>query len=108
MEALQQFVTVLFVLGLMGGTLMWLRHKGTARFTVKSIGRTNNRRLRSIEKLSLTPQHSLHLVTVGGRTLLIAASPGSCSILDGTAWEAPESSPAGRSSGFNMERKDFT
>jgi flagellar biogenesis protein FliO len=38
--------------------------------------------LQSIERLPLTPQHSLHLVRVAGRTVLIAVSPGGCSLLD--------------------------
>jgi len=75
-------IAVIFVLGLLGGTLYWLRTKGVARFTMKGIGRHSERRMQSLERLPLTPQHSLHLVSVGGRTLLIAVSPGGCSILD--------------------------
>jgi len=37
----------------------------------------------------LTQQHSLHLVSVSGRILLIAVSPGGCSVLDASVWEAP-------------------
>ena len=36
-----------------------------------------------IERLPLTPQHSLHLVSVGGRTLLVAVSPVGCTVVDG-------------------------
>jgi flagellar biogenesis protein FliO len=89
MESLQQVLTVLFVLGLLGGTLFWLRRKGLARFTVKGLGRAGSRQMQSIEQLPLTPQHSLHLVRVAGKVLLIAASPGGCSVLDGTGWEVP-------------------
>jgi flagellar biogenesis protein FliO len=88
MESLQQVLTVLIVLGLLGGTLFWLRSKGLARFTVKGMGRSG-RQMQSIERLPLTPQHSLHLVRVAGKVLLIAVSPGGCSVLDGTAWEVP-------------------
>lgn len=82
MEAIQQVAAVLFVLGLLGGTLYWLRGKGTASFAGKGFGRPSGRRMRSIERLPLTAQHSLHLVSVAGRTLLIAVSPGGCSLLD--------------------------
>ena len=82
MEAIQQVVAVLFVLGLLGGTLYWLRAKGAASFAGKGFGRPANRRMQSIERLPLTAQHSLHLVSVAGRTLLIAVSPGGCSLLD--------------------------
>jgi len=43
--------------------------------------------MQAIERLSLTPQHSLHLVSVSGRVLLIAVSPGGCSLLDGSNCE---------------------
>ena len=87
MEAIQQTLVVVFVLGLLGATLYWLRSKGLARFNVKGLGRTGARRMQSIERMALTPQHSLHLVSVGGRVLLIAVSPGGCSVLDGSSWE---------------------
>jgi flagellar biogenesis protein FliO len=82
MEAIQQVIAVLFVLGLLGGTLYWLRKKGVATFAGKGLGRPANRQMQSIERLTLTPQHSLHLVGFAGRTLLIAVSPGGCSLLD--------------------------
>ena len=87
MEAIQQTLVVVFVLGLLGVTLYWLRSKGLARFNVKSMGRGGARRMQAIERLSLTPQHSLHLVSVSGRVLLIAGSPGGCSLLDGSNCE---------------------
>jgi len=83
MEAIQQTLVVVFVLGLLGATLYWLRRQGVARFNGKNAGRSGARRMQSIERLSLTPQHSLHLVNVGGRVVLIAVSPGGCSVLDG-------------------------
>jgi len=82
MEAIQQVAAVLFVLGLLGGTLYWLRKNGAATFAGKGFGRPANRQMQSIERLTLTAQHSLHLVSFAGRTLLIAVSPGGCSLLD--------------------------
>lgn len=90
MEAIQQTLVVVFVLGLLGATLYWLRSKGLARFNVKGIGRSSSRRMQTLERLALTPQHSLHLVNVSGRILLIAVSPGGCSVLDGSTWEIPQ------------------
>jgi flagellar biogenesis protein FliO len=83
MEAIQQALVVVFVLGLLGVTLYWLRGQGMARFSGKGIGRAAARRMQTIERLPLSPQHSLHLVNVGGRVLLIAISPSGCSVLDG-------------------------
>jgi len=82
MEAIQQTLVVVLVLGLLGGTLYWLRSKGLARFNVQGMGRAGGRRMQTIERLVLTQQHSLHLVSVSGRVLLIAVSPGGCSVLD--------------------------
>lgn len=83
MEVIQQTLVVVFVLGLLGATLYWLRRQGVARFGGQGVGRGSARRMQSVERLALTPQHSLHLVNVSGRVLLIAVSPGSCSVLDG-------------------------
>jgi flagellar biogenesis protein FliO len=82
MEVIQQTLVVVFVLGLLGALLYWLRAQGIARFNGK-IGRGGPRRMQTIERLALGPQHSLHLVNVSGRVLLIAVSPSGCSVLDG-------------------------
>jgi flagellar biogenesis protein FliO len=87
MEVIQQTLVVVFVIGLLGATLYWLRGKGVANFTGNGTGRGGGRRLQSVERLALTPQHSLHLVKVGGRMMLIAVSPGGCSVLDGSGWD---------------------
>ena len=89
MEAIQQAFTVLLVLGLLGGTLYWLRSRGMTQFGGKGFSRGPQRLMRSVERLSLTPHHSLHLVSMGDRLLLIAVSPGGCSILDGSGREVP-------------------
>jgi flagellar biogenesis protein FliO len=56
-----------------------------AQFAVRGPGGGKTKSMRVIERLALTPQHSLYLVRVEDRTMLIAASPGGCSILDGVA-----------------------
>ena len=95
MESMQQGLSVVLVLALLGGTLWWLRRKGVARFGLRAVQSGRIRRLRSLERLALTPQHSLHLVQVEGRTLLIATSPGGSAILENAAClPAEESSGA--------------
>jgi flagellar biogenesis protein FliO len=89
MESIQQILAVLFVLGSLCGTLFWLRGKGVARFSGAGFRRPSGRRMQPLERLPLTPQHSLHLVRVGGRVLLIGVSPGGCSVLNGAEWEIP-------------------
>jgi flagellar biogenesis protein FliO len=95
MEAIQQVLSVFLVLALLGGTVWWLRRKGLAVFAVKPSGGRTTKSLKVIERLALTPQHSLHLVRIGDRTMLVAASPGGCSILDGVAAPSGERTPIG-------------
>ena len=93
MESLQQAGGVLFVLALLGGTLWLLRSRGLAQFGLKGAGGSGRQRsIKVVERLPLTPQHSLHLVEVAGRTVLIATSPNGCAILD----HLPEPAVAGR------------
>ena len=66
MEAIQQALVVVFVLGLLGFSLYWLRRQGMARFDGKALARGATRRMQMVERLSLTPQHSLHLVRLRG------------------------------------------
>jgi flagellar biogenesis protein FliO len=81
-----QLLGVAVVLMLLGASLYFLRSKGMARFGFKATTAASGRQLQSIERLPLTPQHSLHLIRVYGRVVLIAVSPGGCSVLDGSSW----------------------
>jgi flagellar biogenesis protein FliO len=92
MESMQQALSVLLVLVLvlLGGALWWLRSRGMAQFAFKTPGAGKRKAIQVIERMALTPQHSLHLVRVADRTMLIAASPAGCSILEGFAEPARE------------------
>ncbi len=79
MEALQPVAAIVLVLALLGGALFLLKRRGMATFT-GSAGRP--RQLELIERVALDAQHSIHLVRVGGRSVLIATAPGQCQILD--------------------------
>jgi flagellar biogenesis protein FliO len=46
------------------------------------------RALEQVDRLALTPQHSLHLVRLGGRALLIGRSPAGIALLDSSEWRA--------------------
>ena len=83
MDVIQPLLAVFFVLGLLGAALYGLRSKGLARFNGKGFARQGGKQMQALERLSLTPQHSLHLVSVGGRTLLVAVSPSGCSVVEG-------------------------
>ena len=74
----QQYLGAAIVLGLLGAALWWLRRRGYA--TVLP-GRRADRKLQSIERLPLGPQHTLYLVRIAGTVLLVACSPAGCALL---------------------------
>lgn len=84
MEAIQQTGAVAAVLALLLLTLWWLRRRGLAGIP---LGRkTAERRMQSLERLPLGPQHALHLVRLGQSALLISSSPAGCALIHRTGW----------------------
>jgi hypothetical protein len=86
MEIMDPMPAVLAALGVLAAALWWLRKKGAVRLLSKTIRRPA-RRLASIERLALSPQHVLHLVRLDDRTLLVAQSPAGLAPLDSAATE---------------------
>jgi flagellar biosynthetic protein FliO len=92
MEAIRQTGAVVAVLALLLLTLWWLRRRGLTGVT---LGRkTAARRLESLERLPLGPQHALHLVRLGGSALLISSSAAGCTLIHRTAWQEIDGSEA--------------
>jgi flagellar biosynthetic protein FliO len=89
MEVIQQTGAVAAVLALLLLTLWWLRRRGLAGITLgrKSAGR----RMESLERLPLGPQHALHLVRLGDSALLISSSPAGCSLIHRAGWKEIDS-----------------
>jgi flagellar biogenesis protein FliO len=85
---LQQTLAVFLVLGLLLAALWLLRRQGLATFrfvtSSRTIGfkRSPDRRMHVIERVALTPQHSLHLVSIENRLIVFAASPTGCLAVD--------------------------
>jgi flagellar biosynthetic protein FliO len=79
MDVMEQMTAVALVLTLLGATLWWLRRRGMAAFSLPR--RANGRRMESLERLSLGPQHALHLVRLGDAELLVASSPSGCTLV---------------------------
>ena len=79
MEVLQQMMAVALVLALLAGSLWWLRRRGFAGVALAKRG--GERRMECLERLPLGPQHTLLLVRVGDRELLLASSPSGVGLL---------------------------
>ena len=79
----EQTAAVFVVLAILIATLWFLRQKGLATLKV-SLPRKMARGslLQVVERVSLTPQHSLHLVRLGDRVLLVGVSPTGCTGID--------------------------
>lgn len=88
---LRQFFSVLLVFALLGGALVLLRRGSSSSFRLASFGKSlslakskgRERSLESIERIALTPQHSLHLVRIQGREVVVATHPQGCALLSG-------------------------
>jgi flagellar biogenesis protein FliO len=81
MDAIQPIGAVVLVLALLGGALLLLRKRGAALFSFPRLSPAAPRRMEVIERLSLSPQHTLHLVRLGGRCVVVATAPTSCRLL---------------------------
>jgi len=82
MEMVQQLLIVAAVIGALYGALVLLKRKGWAHTSLRATRNGGQPRLELIDRLPLTPQHSLHLVRMADRTLLVALSPNGCNLLD--------------------------
>ena len=80
MEAIQQMAAVAVVLLLLGATLWALRRRGLPGVSLGS--KATGRRIQCLERLPLSPQHTLHLVRVGENELLLASSPSGCALVE--------------------------
>ncbi|MCP5119823.1 MAG: hypothetical protein GY953_54185 [bacterium] len=87
MEIINQVLSVLFVLSLLGGTLWWLRRKGPVRFGIRGRRKAAGARLEAVDRLPLTAQHALHLVRVADRAVLVAVHGAGCTMLESRPWD---------------------
>ena len=79
---LQQLLAIFLVLALLITTLWLLRRKGLASVNLSLPRRSAGpKEMELIERLTLTAHHSLHLVRVKDRVILIGLSPSGCNTL---------------------------
>lgn len=79
-EWVRALVSIALVLGLAVALRWW-----ATRVRLPALGRRRRgeaRRLEALDRLALTAQHTLHLVRVGDRALLIGVHPAGCSLLE--------------------------
>ena len=79
-ELPEQIYAVLTIMAALAGALWWLRRR--PGFAAGLAAGRRHRTLQVVERLVLTPHHSLHLVRNGDRALLIGTSPGGYSLLE--------------------------
>lgn len=82
MEITEQITMVLLVFALLGGLLWFLKRRGLASLPLSPRRNAGTRRLEVLERASLTPQHSVHLIRVFDRVLLIGTAPSACTLLE--------------------------
>jgi len=85
MDVVRQTLSVVLVFVVLGIALWVLRRAGGAVSLRRSLGlgRASDRAraIETVERLSLTPQHALHLVRWNGRELLVSTHAQGCTVL---------------------------
>jgi len=81
MDFLEPLAAIGFVMALLGVALVLLKKRGIASFQMPRVAGGGTRRLEAIERLSLGPNHALHLVHLDGRSILVATAPNSFQIV---------------------------
>jgi flagellar biosynthetic protein FliO len=94
MEFVQELAAVGVVLALLAVTLWWLRRRGFAALV--PMKRNAGRRLECLERLSLGPQHTLHLVRVDDTAVLLASTPAGCALVQSVPCPGVEPREAAR------------
>jgi flagellar biogenesis protein FliO len=97
LDILLQFAAVLGVFALLGLTLWWLRKRGAvqigsylpARFRALR-NRPQPRMLERVDALQLSPTHSLNLVKLADRAILIGISPAGFYLVESSPWKTLE------------------
>ena len=83
MEFLNQIAGIVIVFALLGGALWWLGRKKMIVFAALGRARRGgSTHLQVIERINLTPHHSIHVLRTANRGLVIAVHPTGCTLLD--------------------------
>lgn len=82
MELTSQLGAIALTLGLLAGSLWWLRKRGLVQLNRSRPGR----QMEVIESRALAPGHTLHLVRVADRAMALATHAGGCTLLETRPW----------------------
>jgi len=78
-----QLLAILMVLAILCGGLWALRRKGFVQTTFRRpASKAGELRLEVLDRLALSSQHSVHLIRMADRVLLVGLSPGGCNLLE--------------------------
>jgi flagellar biogenesis protein FliO len=90
MDLARQMAAVAVVLALFGAAL-WALRRGTGRLGNRNrkTARDQGRSLQVMGRVTLTPQHSLHIVRAGAREWVVATHPQGCTLISGDSAEDP-------------------
>ncbi len=92
MEIFQQVASVFLVLALVAGTVLFLTKRGAGHLRWPVRARRSKVALEAVERLPLSAQHSLHLVRLADRALLLAAHGNGCTLIESRPWSEVERS----------------
>jgi len=80
-EAIQSVIAIVVVIGLLLAAVYVLRKQRMATGPLTRALRAE-RALEVVDRVTLGPQHAIHLVRVRNRQVLVATTPTSCQLLD--------------------------
>jgi|GEM_PF-915084 len=85
MDTLTQLLPAVLVIGLLAAAIWALKRASSGGFSLPVRGSSRRRLLEPLDRLNLSPQHSLHIVGIEGRRILIVVHPSGCSVVDSAA-----------------------
>jgi flagellar biogenesis protein FliO len=91
---LPQFGAVLAVFALLFATLWFLRKRGALRtsaslpFTLRGQRASKAKLLEQVDRLQLSPTHTLSVIKMGERAILIGTSPAGFCLVESSPWKS--------------------
>ena len=91
MDFIPQLLAVIAVFSLLGITMWWLKKKGLLQVPSSSYASIKSGRprgiLQRVETVRLSPTHSLNLVRMGDRAVLIGTSSAGFYLVESSSWK---------------------